>query len=77
MFTDTEVGLIMRHNREMSSFTADAQRLVDRQDREIAKLRRQLSAAQTDAAELRREKGARAIDELLAIRALKKRRAAH
>jgi len=77
MFTDNEIGLMMRHSRELNSFANDAQALVDRQDREIARLRRQLSAAQTDAAELRREKGRRAIDELLAIRALKKRRAAH
>lgn len=73
--SDTEFGLMLRHKRELHNFASEAQAVVDRQDREIVRLRKQLSASLTDNENLRREKGQRALAELAAIRALKKRRA--
>lgn len=75
MFTDTEVALSMRYNAEVTQVTRQAQSIVDRQDREIAKLRRALSAALTDNEILRREKGQRAIADMEAFRAARKRAA--
>ena len=76
MFTDTEVALSMRFSREVDQVTRQAQSIVDRQDREIARLRRALSAALAENEILRREKGQRAIADMEAFRAARKR-AAH
>lgn len=77
MFTDTEVGMAMAHSRQMRSFSADAQGLVDEMDRDITVLRRQLAAAKAENARLRAALGNRAMEDLTALRALRARAGKH
>lgn len=77
MFTDTEIGLMMRHNREMNTLTRDAQALVDHKDRQIAKLHRALEATRKVNSSLLADVGRSRIDDILAVRALKARSKAH
>ncbi len=76
MFTDVEIGLMMRHNREMGALTRDAQRLVDRKDSQIRNLQFALAASRAANAGLRADVGQSRLDDMLMIRALKAR-AAH
>lgn len=46
MFTDVEIMMAMRHRRDLAAYAADAQRIVDGKDNTIARLHRQLAAAQ-------------------------------
>lgn len=75
MFTDTEIGLAIRHGSEMRAFAGEAQTLVSEMDRDIRTLRRKLAAANAEIANLKLDAGRRAIDDLRAIRALKRRAA--
>lgn len=77
MFTDTEVGMAMAHQRQMRAFGHDAQALVDELDRDIIGLRRQLAAAKAENANLKKSLGDRALDDLAALRALKARAGRH
>lgn len=77
MFTDVEIGLMMRHQREMKGLTSDAQTLVDRKDRQIAKLHRALESAWLVNSSLLADVGRSRIDDILVVRALKARSKAH
>lgn len=77
MFTDTEIGLMMRHNRQMSTFTRDAQRLVDSKDTQIENLRLALAASRAANRDLKADVGRARLDDILAMRALKARAKAH
>lgn len=77
MFTDTEVALSMRYTAEVNQVTREAQAIVDRQDREIVRLRRQLAVAMADNERLLREKGQRALADLEAFRAARRQHQAH
>jgi hypothetical protein len=77
-FTDELVGLDIAHKREMSAVVNDAQAIVDRQDRRIAVLKRQLAAtrgqlatAQRSNADLILERG-RARNERILQRIMKR-----
>lgn len=76
MFTETEIALGMRYTREVDELSRDAQRLIDSKNAEIARLRRQLSAALADNEALRRERAENVIADMHAFRAARKR-AAH
>ena len=67
MFTDTEIGLMLRHRRQMASFEQDAQAIVDGQDATIARLQRQLAATQRQNSDLVLSRG-QARNEVLARR---------
>ncbi len=59
MFTDSEIGLTIAHDRETAARTRYAQSIINRKDLEIARLRGRLAAAQRTNAELVAEKGQR------------------
>ena len=67
MFTDTEIGLVMRHRREMAAFAQDAQSIVDGKDATIARLQRQLAAERGKNSDLVLDRG-RARNDILARR---------
>lgn len=73
MFTDTEAMLMIRHRNDVNAVVSDAQRIVGRQDRQIANLRSALHVANTINAQMRTDIGRRAIDDLLAFRAAKRK----
>jgi hypothetical protein len=45
MFSDTEIGLVLAHDRELRSHTAQAQGLLDAKNSEIGLLRAALAKA--------------------------------
>lgn len=77
MFTDTEAMLMIRHRNDVNAVVSDAQRIVDRQDRQIANLRHALEAARLVNSSLLADVGRSRIDDILAMRALKNRAKAH
>jgi hypothetical protein len=48
MFSDTEIGLVLAHDRELRAHTAQAQGLLHSKNDEIALLRGALAAARRD-----------------------------
>lgn len=77
VFTDVEIGLMMRHKREMNGLAGDAQRIIDRQHVQLQNLRFALEAQRAINGDLKADVGRSRIDDILAIRALKKRATAH
>ena len=73
MFTDTEILTVLACDREVTAVTAQAQAIIDRQARQLSGLQRQLTHARATAAALKADRGREAIEELLAIRALRNR----
>lgn len=71
MFTDTEIGLILRHRGELAEATNVGQGIINRQHAEILALRRQLAATTATAEELLEERGRRNA-ELVARRIARK-----
>lgn len=67
MFTDTEIGLMLKHRRDLAAYAGEAQAIVDSRDNEIARLRRQLAAAQRRTGDLVLSRG-REHNELIAHR---------
>lgn len=67
MFTDAEIGLKMAHDRNIRAMTNEAQVIIDGQGNELARLRRQLAAAQRQGKDLLLERG-RDRNEAIALR---------
>lgn len=67
MFTDVEIGLAMRHRRQLAAYAGEAQLIVDAKNDELARVRRALAAAQRQNGDLILERGS-ARNEVLARR---------